>query len=490
MSDQLRDIVDRGAGTPVVTLDALRQVPLLAGCDDAALELVRRDATEIVLADDAQLFGDADIADAVWIVLDGELVVATTAEDGAESIIDRLGANGHIGEISLLTATPARHHARARGATRLLRVPGETFHTLMRSCEPIMKAIFRAIPERLRRLEPRPRQRERMATLGTMAAGLAHELKNPAAAAIRAADLLGEQLAALAPLGHALAERTWTPGELGLLRQLEAATSEVDQRAREMDALERSDREDAVRAWLEQHAIERAWSVAPMLVERGIRPEQLDAFTRGCDLEHVTQALAWAERLAASRQLLDELRQGTTRIIEIVKAVKAYSYADASTSRSADLHEAIEQSLTILGHKLRASRTTVVRAYDRSLPPVTTFGAELNQLWTNLLDNAADAVAPSGGTVRVTTRRDGDGVAVEIADDGPGIAPALIPRVFDQFFTTKDAGSGTGLGLEIAKGIVQRHGGAIAVDSRPGATRFTVRLPLAADANRKTSEMP
>ena len=490
MNDRTSDVAGapRAAGDEaVVTLDALRRAPLLAGCDDAALERVRREAEEITLADGALLFRDDDIAQDVWIVLDGTLVVATTSEDGVESIVDRLGTTDHIGEISLLTRAVSRHHARALGATRLLRIPGEAFRALVRSCEPAMTAVFRSMPDRLRRLEPRPRQRERMAALGTMAAGLAHELKNPAAATIRTTDLLREQLAALAPLGHELAERTWSAGELGLLRQLESATSEIDQRTREIDAIERSDREDAVRGWLERHDIERAWNLAPLLVDRGVRPEALDAITRGCDLEHVARALAWAGRLALTRQLLDELRQGTARIIEIVMAVKAYSYIDPTTPRTTDIHEAIEQSLTILGHKLRASRANVVRAYDRSLPPVTVYGTELHQVLTNLLDNAADAVAPTGGTVRATTRRDGDALLVEIEDDGSGIAPELVSRVFDQFFTTKGAGKGTGLGLDIAREIVERHGGSIAVRSRPGDTRFTVRLPLTMDATNRAN---
>jgi signal transduction histidine kinase len=323
-----------------------------------------------------------------------------------------------------------------------------------------------------------PERRERMATLGRLAAGLAHELNNPASAAHRAAGLLREQFDALEPLALRLAEHPWKPDEVALLRQLADATQSASQSARELAPLDRADREEAVERWLDGRGVARAWELAPLLVDRGVTAESLERVTRGCDASVVVDALAWTERTAAIRQLLDEVGQSAARVSEMVRAVKAYSYADAAARRTADVHEGLEHSLTILGHKLREAKAAVVREYDRTLPPVETYGTELTQVWTNLLDNAADAVAPSGGTIRVRTRAADGGVAVEIADSGPGISAEARARIFDPFFTTKGAGKGTGLGLEIVQRIVTRHHGTIDVASGPGETRFTVRLPL------------
>jgi len=197
--------------------------------------------------------------------------------------------------------------------------------------------------------------------------------------------------------------------------------------------------------------------------------------------------------MATIRQLLDEVGQSTGRISEIVRAVKAYSYVDTSSLRAADVHEGIENSLTVLGHKLRESKVAVVRQYDRSLPPIQTFGTELNQVWTNLLDNAADAMAPAGGTIRIRTSPLGDAgheVGVEITDTGPGIPAEIRGKIFDPFFTTKGAGKGTGLGLEIVKRIVGRHQGALELTSRPGETRFLVRLPVQPKLDGTTQRQP
>jgi signal transduction histidine kinase len=461
----------------------LRQTELLGQCSDGELTHVLDSSEEMTLTSGELLFSEEDRADAVWIVLDGELVV-TKLVDNDEVVLDELHAGAYLGEISLLTGTRAQHRARGKGTVRLLRIPGDVFRDLVRSCDAIMETVLRTLAERMRRVERLLQERERMASLGTLAAGLAHELKNPAAAAARATDLLKEQLAALDPVAQRLALHSWTPDELKLLEQMKNATASVDQAARELDPVARSDREERVGAWLEANGIERAWQVAPVLVDRGVSDEELARLTRGCDVGAIADALAWTERVATMRQLLEDVGQSTARISEIVRAVKAYAYVDATALRTTDVHEGIENSLTILGHKLRAAQATIERDYDRRLAPIQTFGTELNQVWTNLLDNAADAVAATPNrarTIRVRTFASGgkgDGIAVEIADTGAGIPPEIRSKIFDSFFTTKEAGKGTGLGLQIAKRIVARHHGTLDVTSVPGDTRFVVRLPL------------
>ena len=460
----------------------LRGTELLGQCSEGELTHVLDRSEEISVAAGELLFSEEDRTDAVWIVLDGELVV-TKIVDGDEVIIDRLRAGAYLGEISLLTATRAQHRARAKDAVRLLRIPGDTFRDLVRSCEAVMETVLRTLAERMRRMEHLLQKRERLAGLGTLAAGLAHELNNPASAANRAAQLLKEHFHALDPLVRRLAGHSWTPGELELLQRMEQATIASDQSVRELDAVARSDREERVATWLQSMQIERAWELAPVLVDRGVTAEQLATITKGCDVEAVADAFAWTERMATIRQLLEDVGQSAARMSEIVRAVKAYSYVDTTSVRTSDVHEGIENSLTILGHKLRAAKVTVRRVYDRTLAPLQTFGTELNQVWTNLLDNAADAMVGNAESERVIVVRTFQGggqdeITVEIADSGPGIRPEIRSKIFDPFFTTKEAGKGTGLGLEIVKRIVTRHHGTLDVTSMPGDTRFLVRLPL------------
>jgi signal transduction histidine kinase len=456
----------------------LKGTDLLRSCSDTELDRLLAASSEVRLAAGEALFSDHDRADAVWVLLEGELIITKTI-GGDEVVADRLRPGAFLGEISLLTGAAAGHRAHAHEGARLIRVPGDAFLALMRSCPTVMETVLRTLAARVYKIAQFLHERERMAGLGTLAAGLVHELKNPAAAASRALALLGEQLAQLGPLGHRLAMHRWTREDGELLERLDAATCCIPEASKELDALDRSEREEAVAAWLERFGIERPWEFAPLLVDRGLGSAELERLAKGSDVAVVADALAWTERIVLVRQLLDEAAQSTTRIAELVRAVKAFSHLDTTTLREVDVHETVESSLTILGHKLKQSRARVVREYDRSLPPIPSYGTELSQVWTNLLDNAADAVAQEGGTVVVRTARVTDGISVEVTDSGPGIPADVRGRIFDPFFTTKEAGKGTGLGLEIAKRIVLRHRGEIRVDSAPGRTTFSVRLPFA-----------
>ena len=499
-----------------MTHDDVRQSALLAGCTQVEIDDVLRRSSEVTLEPGDLLFSDADQAREVWVILDGELVISKMVADD-EVIVDNLGPGDYLGEISLLTASPANHRARAKTPARLLRIPADVFQGLLRSCMAVTETVLRTMAERVRRVERLLQQRERMAALGTLAAGVAHELKNPAAAVGRAVELLAVEVDALEPIAKRLAEHPWSEDEVALLGQLkgvtaggngagdtldpterasreldpterasreldptERASRELDpteRASRELDPIARSDREDALTSWLNEHGVDQSQEMAALLAERGIATEQLDRIASGCPAGLLADALAWTQHMATIRQLLGEAAQSTARISDMVRAVKAYSYVDTSSLRSTDVHEGLESSLTILGHRLREASVKVVRELDRTLPRIQSYGTELNQVWMNLLDNAADAAGGKGGTVRLRTYRDGAYVAVEVADDGAGIPAEHQARIFDPFFTTKGADKGTGLGLDMVKRIVTRHKGTIAVTSKPGDTRFVVRLP-------------
>jgi signal transduction histidine kinase len=327
-------------------------------------------------------------------------------------------------------------------------------------------------------------QRERLATLGTLAAGLAHELNNPAIAIGRSVDLLRENIEHVDPILRQIASHSWSESELRFLARIGATTEGERNVIAALDIVDRTDREETLIAWLDRHGVPSSQELAAALVERGVTPQELEALARGCSDDVVADAMAWLSRLTLIRQLLDDVARSAARIGSLVRAVKSHAYADGSP-RVVNVHESLESSLTLMGFKLRESKARVVREYDRSLPNVPTYGTELHQLWTNLLDNAADAVASrtdGDRSVMVRTTKDPAGIRVEIADSGPGVPEELARKIFDAHFTTKEAGKGTGLGLDIVKRIVDHHGGTIACESTGAGARFVVRLPLVQSA--------
>ena len=322
-------------------------------------------------------------------------------------------------------------------------------------------------------------ERERMATLGMLAAGLAHELKNPAIAIGRSVDLLRSEIAAVDPVLRQIASHPWSADELRFLARLGATTERAQSATAAIDIVDRADREDALATWLRHHDVNASPDLATALVDRGVTPEELAALVRGCSQDVINDAMAWLARLTLIRQLLDDVARSAARIGELVRAVKSQAYTETGR-RTADVHESIESSLTLMGYKLREARAKIAREYDRSLPAIETYGTELNQLWTNLLDNAADALAGKDGdrTISIRTARESSAIRIEIADSGPGIPANLTARIFEPHFTTKAAGKGTGLGLDIVRRIVAHHGGTVACESDGAGASFVVRIPF------------
>jgi PAS domain S-box-containing protein len=337
---------------------------------------------------------------------------------------------------------------------------------------------FVDISER-RRVEEEMRQTEKMAALGKLSAGLAHELNNPAAAATRAATQLRDGLDQLVSANVGLARAGIGSNVWALLSKRYREFLERSRDPADLSPVEASDREEELLNWLEAHGVENAWDIASTLVAASVRSEDLDAFAADLPPDGLGGAINWLDKALDLDELAGTVANSAKSISDLVNVVKSYSYMDRAPVQRVDVHVGIEDTLTILGHKLKGG-IEVVREYDRALPQIQVKGSELNQVWTNLVDNAIGAIGEDGqGTIKIRTYRDGDHLTVEVADDGPGVPEAIQSRIFDPFFTTKEVGEGTGLGLDVARRIVTaRCGGDIDFISRPGETVFSVRIPV------------
>jgi signal transduction histidine kinase len=413
----------------------------------------------------------------LWLLLAGE-AQALILDHGRTEPGTRQRAPTWMGAVAVLTGQPLGVRMQATTPCRMALVASEDFRRLAFAQPSVHRRVMQQVAPVITRLTAIEQNRERLASLGEMAAGLAHELGNPASAAGRAAAQMTE---ALEVIGSALGSFVAAGVEREQAEQLVALHRQAVEHGATctaLDVLDAADVEDALLARLEtMEGVAEPWRLAEPLAAAGVDEQWL---ARVAELAGPATgaALGWVAATLTAGRLAAEIQDSTARMTALVSAVKSYSYMDRGDVVEVDLHEGLETTLTVLGHKLRHTEIKVARDYDRSLPKLTVRGSELNQVWTNLLDNAIDALGQTG-TITVTTRADGSCAVVEISDDGSGIPDELAGRIFDPFFTTKDVGQGTGLGLATARRIVvDRHDGSLTLLTSPGRTTFRVRIPF------------
>jgi signal transduction histidine kinase len=432
--------------------------------------------SEVRLEAGQTLFNEGDVADMAYILHKGELVVSKLV-DGREIQVDVHRVPGVIiGESALLEESMRLATIRARQPSLLLGLSRFQVQELLGKSPTAAQFIIRTLTVRSRGLEDHVRHEERMARLGTITAGLAHELNNPAAAVMRSAGQLraaqnNSETARLVLEGLPL-----SAGQrakiMALMYQIQTGAAEPPQ----LDVLLRSDREAELEDWLADRDMEDAWELTAALVNLGLDKTDLEALAVDFTAEQLPVLVRWLAATYTSQSLVVEIMQGAGRIVEIVQAMKSYVYLDQTPVQNVDVQAGLEDTLVVLGNRLTAE-ITVRREYAADLPRITAYGSDLNQVWTNIITNALDALDGQGEIV-IRTRREAQEVVVEIEDNGPGIAAKHLPKLFDPFFTTRPPGAGAGLGLNISYSIVTNHQGQIKVTSEKGRTVFQVRLPV------------
>jgi signal transduction histidine kinase len=454
----------------------LKQVSLFQNLSDDDFEMICGMVEEVHLDSGEQLFAEGSPGDWAYIIESGELEIYKTSE-GREMLLAARGQGEVIGEMSLLENMPRNASVRASLPTVLLALSQDRFELLLDTSPTAARQMLNIVLTRWRNTQIMLQQREKLAQLGTLTAGVAHELNNPAAAVKRGTGQLDQALDGMNQAYSQLSGLRLAPEQLALVDEYAGRARQAALHPPRLDTLTRSDREYELETWLEDHGIAQAWEHAPTLVNLGLAPGDLAPVAAAFPAGGLPVFLAWLSAFYTARSLLGEIGEGVNRISTIVKALKTYSYLDQAPVQDVDVHEGLDNTLVILHHKL-TDRIAIQREYDPDLPRIQAYGSELNQVWTNILDNAIDALDGEGQIV-IRTRHDSRSVVVEIEDDGPGIPNEVLPRIFDPFFTTKPVGSGTGLGLAISyNNVVVRHRGDIQVRSRPGQTVFEVHLPI------------
>src|ERR1700682_2122394 len=457
----------------MVETSELLRVPVFVDLPDDQIAWFIGNAEEMRLKAGDTYFRQGDPADAMFVVLEGQ--VQARGESGGKTVVTTMKPGDVTGVLPFSRMKQFTVGARAVTDARVLRFPSSLFPDLVQKMPGLAQRLVGLMSDRIRETTRLEQQRDRLASLGKLSAGLAHELNNPASAAKRATSQLRDMLKRIRDASHELGRRDLTSAQKSEIEKLE--TSFVQRDEVPPNALTISDLEDQIDSLLRSHGQNDLWQMAADLARKNVKTDALESLFANLDADTARAALV---RIAASVEiadLLNEIESGTSRISDLVRAIKEYTFMDQSPVQNVDIVKSLETTLTILNHKLKHG-VVVQRDYERFPFLVNSFGSELNQVWTNIIDNAIDAMGGQG-ELRVRTYQDDGCVVVEIGDNGPGISPEIKAHIFEPFFTTKGVGEGTGLGLDTVQRIVKKHRGSIQVSSKPGDTRFQIYLPLA-----------
>jgi signal transduction histidine kinase len=457
-------------------IEFIRRLPLFSGLNEEDLGRLVDMAEPITLQPGEVLMEEGSDGDAFYVALDGEFEV-TKRSDQRDILLALRGSGEILGELALLSQKPRTASVRATSESHVLQISKDAFMNLITSSRTATLAMLHTVVERLNNTQVMLQQSEKMAALGTLSAGLAHELNNPAAAAKRSAAQLREDITRWMRLAALRDATNLDAKQKELVNQLPDQIVARTASPAKLDPLARSDLESELQDWLDEKRIEDGWQYAPTLVSYAWDKGALEELSRNFSNEQFSVIVPWLAVGCSIYALLNEISHSAERLSEIVKSVKSYSYMDQAPVQDVDIHEGLEDTLVILRHKLKEG-ITVKREFAPNLPHIDGYGSELNQVWTNIIDNAIDAMKGKG-EIKLKTYVQNECVVVEITDNGPGMSPEVQQHVFEAFFTTKGPGVGTGLGLHISHNIIaHKHRGEIKVMSKPGETTFQVKLPI------------
>jgi signal transduction histidine kinase len=454
-------------------------------------------AGRVELFQPGPVYTEGEPATCFYVMIEGTVVLSRQV-GGDDVEVTRTSQSGvYAGAMQAYLGDRVRqaynNSMRVTEPTRFFVLPADTFADIMREWFPMAVHLLEGLFFGSKNTQAAIGQRERLLALGSLSAGLTHELNNPAAAAVRATSTLRERVAKMRHKLAIIAGSTFSREQLAGLIEIQERTAERVAKAPALSPLEAADREDLLTDWLEDHGCDNAWQIAPTFVQAGLDVDWLDQVAVAVDEEILPNSIGWLNYTIETELLMNEIEDSTTRISNLVDAAKQYSQLDRAPYRVVDVHELLDSTLLMLSAKI-GQDIRVVKEYDRTVPPVPAYPAELNQVWTNLIDNAVSAMkdgeGDGHGTLTVRTALDHEQLLVEFRDTGTGIAPEIKNRIFDPFFTTKPVGQGTGLGLDISwRIVVNKHHGSMRVESQPGDTRFQVLLPLTAETPEE-SETP
>ncbi|MGQ4478734.1 ATP-binding protein [Streptomyces sp. SAS_276] len=449
---------------------------------------------QVELFEAGPVYTEGDPATCFYVMIEGTVVLSRRV-GGDDVEVSRTSQRGvYTGAMQAYIGDRVQqvylNSMRVTEPTRFFVLPAETFANIMSEWFPMAVHLLEGLFFGSKSTQLAISQRERLLALGSLSAGLTHELNNPAAAAVRATSALRERVAKMRHKLRVISAGKYPREALANLIDIQERTAERVAKAPSLSPLEASDREDALTDWLDDHDITESWQIAPTFVQAGLDIEWLDQVAAAVDAEILPSAIGWLNYTVETELLMTEIEDSTTRVSNLVGAAKQYSQLDRAPYQVVDVHELLDSTLLMLAGKF-GDRIKVVKEYDRALPKIPAYPAELNQVWTNLIDNAVSAMESSDGTGTLTVRTalERDQLMVEFRDTGPGVPQEIRGRIFDPFFTTKPVGEGTGLGLDISwRIVVNKHHGTLQVESVPGDTRFQVLLPLTAADNETPEE--